>query len=70
MKDWQGRVAVVTGGAGDIGRAIARALLRKGVRVVVSDVEQGALDRAVRELAPLGDGSGIRTDVSKPEAVA
>lgn len=67
--DLKGKVAVVTGGAGDIGRAIARALLRKGARVVVADVEQGAIERAVRELSALGDVHGVRTDVSKPESV-
>ncbi|MEZ4333141.1 MAG: SDR family NAD(P)-dependent oxidoreductase [Myxococcota bacterium] len=69
MKDWKGKVAVVTGGAGDIGKAIAKALLSRGVKVVLSDVEQKALDRAVAELAPLGEVRGIRTDVSKPESV-
>lgn len=69
MMDWKGKVAVVTGGAGDIGRAIARGLLRKGVKVVISDVEQGAIDRALGELASLGDVRGVRTDVSKPESV-
>jgi NAD(P)-dependent dehydrogenase (short-subunit alcohol dehydrogenase family) len=69
MMDWKGKVAVLTGGAGDIGRAIARGLLRKGVKVVISDVEQGAIDRTLGELASLGDVRGVRTDVSKPESV-
>jgi len=69
MKDFKGKVAVVTGGAGDIGKAIVRGLLRKGVKVVLSDVEQSALDRALAELSPLGDVRAIRADVSKPESV-
>jgi NAD(P)-dependent dehydrogenase (short-subunit alcohol dehydrogenase family) len=69
MKDFKGKVAVVTGGAGDIGKAIVRGLLRKGAKVVISDVEQGAIDRALSELSPLGDVRGVRTDVSKPESV-
>jgi NAD(P)-dependent dehydrogenase (short-subunit alcohol dehydrogenase family) len=39
------------------------------VKVVISDVEQGAIDRALGELASLGDVRGVRTDVSKPESV-
>ncbi len=69
MKDFKGKVAVVTGGAGDIGKAIVRGLLRKGAKVVISDVEQGAIDSALSELSPLGDVRGVQTDVSKPESV-
>ena len=69
MKDFEGKVAVVTGGAGDIGKAIVRGLLRRGARVVISDGEQGAIDRALHELSPLGDVRGVPTDVSKPESV-
>ena len=42
-----GMVAVVTGGAGGIGRGIVGALLRRGASVVIADVEQGAIDAAV-----------------------
>ncbi|MEE3188029.1 MAG: SDR family NAD(P)-dependent oxidoreductase, partial [Actinomycetota bacterium] len=37
-------VAVVTGGASGIGLGMARELGRRGVHVVVADIEQGALD--------------------------
>lgn len=69
MEQLDGRVAVVTGGAGGIGRGIARALLEDGARVVLADVEQGALDDAVAGLGPLGEVSGVRTDVSAIESV-
>ena len=70
MQDYTGKIAVVTGGAGDIGKAIAGQLLAEGAKVVVSDVEQSALDAVVKELgAGGGDVTGIRTDVSDPEAV-
>jgi NAD(P)-dependent dehydrogenase (short-subunit alcohol dehydrogenase family) len=65
-----GMVAVVTGGAGGIGRGIVGALLRRGVTVVIADVEQGAIDAAVADLAPLGKVSGHRTDVSDESSVA
>ena len=43
IQDYTNKVAVVTGGAGDIGKAIAKQLLGDGAKVVISDVEQGAL---------------------------
>ena len=64
-----GAVAVVTGGAGGIGRAIATALLRRGSAVVIGDVEEPVLDRTVAELAPLGKVTGVRTDVSDEASV-
>ena len=70
MKDFNGRIAVVTGGASGIGKALVRALLAEGARVVVADVEQGALDKAVQELsAGGGDILGVVTDVSSAESV-
>jgi len=65
-----GAVAVVTGGAGGIGRGIVGALLRRGAAVVIADVEQHALDRAVDELTPLGKVSGRRTDITDENDVA
>lgn len=65
-----GMVAVVTGGAGGIGRGIVGALLRRGATVVIADVEEGALDEAVGALASLGPVSGFRTDISDEESVA
>ncbi len=65
-----GMVAVVTGGAGGIGRGIVGALLRAGSTVVIADVEQSAIDAAIAELSSLGSVSGHRTDVSDERSVA
>ena len=65
-----GMVAVVTGGAGGIGRGIVGGLLRAGSTVVIADVEQSAIDAAVAELSSLGSVSGHRTDVSDERSVA
>ena len=64
-----GMTAVVTGGASGIGKGIARALLRRDARVVIADVEEPVLERAVVELSPLGSVEGVRTDVSDEESV-
>lgn len=65
-----GMVAVVTGGAGGIGRGIVGALLRRGATVVLADIEQSAIDTALSDLASLGNVSGHRTDVSDEHSVA
>lgn len=65
-----GAVAVVTGGAGGIGRGIVGALLRRGATVVIADVEAGAIERAVDDLRPLGDVSGHGVDITDELAVA
>ena len=65
-----GMVAVVTGGAGGIGRGIVGALLRRSATVVIADVEQDAIDAAVEDLAALGPVSGYRTDISDEHSVA
>ncbi len=64
MQDLSGRVAVITGGASGIGLATARRLAGEGMRIVLADVQQDALDVAVKELQGLGaETLGVRTDV-------
>ena len=67
MKDFKGRVAVVTGGASGIGKALAKAFLGEGMKVVIADVEEGALAAACKELG--GEVLGVVTDVTKPDSV-
>lgn len=64
-----GAVAVVTGGAGGIGKGIVRALLAKGATVVIADVEEPALDAAVAQMTGLGAVEGVLCDVSDFDSV-
>lgn len=65
MESLQGKVAVVTGGAGGIGRAMGERFAREGMAVVLADVEQGALNAAVDELRGQSlDVMGVVTDVA------
>jgi NADP-dependent 3-hydroxy acid dehydrogenase YdfG len=63
MQELRDRVAVVTGGASGVGKALAKALLGEGMRVVLADVEEPALASAAAELGRLGRVSTCATDV-------
>ena len=71
MNDIKGKVAVITGGASGIGRATGALLASRGMKVVLADIEQGALDKTVTELCGRSlDVSGVRTDVSKFDSMS
>ena len=66
MKEFAGKVAVVTGGASGIGRAMAERFAKARMKVVVADVEERALAEAAREIGASGTETlAVRTDVSK-----
>jgi NAD(P)-dependent dehydrogenase (short-subunit alcohol dehydrogenase family) len=66
----RGKVAVVTGAASGIGRAMARVFGAAGMKVALADVEAGALREARRELAADGvEAAAFACDVSQPDAV-
>ena len=50
MDQFEGRTAFITGGASGIGLAMARRFAAEGMKIVVADVEEAALDAAVEEL--------------------
>jgi len=71
MKELRGRVAVVTGGASGIGLAMARRFAEEGMRVVLADVEESALEKAARGLALAGfDAAPVVCDVRSWDSVA
>lgn len=64
MQDLTGKVAVVTGGAGGIGRALCEELLAEGMKVVVADVQAEAVESTAKELTERGEIIGVATDVT------
>jgi NAD(P)-dependent dehydrogenase (short-subunit alcohol dehydrogenase family) len=70
VQELRGRVAVVTGAASGIGRALAKRLGAEGMRVVLADVEPAALAGVAEELAAAGVPSlAVRTDVASADSV-
>jgi NAD(P)-dependent dehydrogenase (short-subunit alcohol dehydrogenase family) len=64
MDTLSGKGAVITGGASGIGLATAKVLAGKGAKLVLADIEQAALDRAVQELRDGGaQAHGVVCDV-------
>jgi NAD(P)-dependent dehydrogenase (short-subunit alcohol dehydrogenase family) len=65
MKELAGKTAFVTGAASGIGLGIATALAQAGVKVMLCDIEEGALAKAVEGLKQTNaDVEGVRADVS------
>lgn len=62
---FENKVAVVTGGASGIGKAIAKALASHGARVVIADLN---LEHAT-PVAQAIEGLAVQCDVTKPEAI-
>jgi len=70
MRNFTGKAAFVTGGASGIGLALARALAEADCRVMIADIEQAALDAAVRSLAGVGpEVRGVVCDVADAVSV-
>ena len=67
--DISGKVSVITGGASGIGLETARRLAAAGSRLVLADIEPGALDRAAAELGAATEVLGVVTDVSDKASV-
>ena len=69
--DFAGKVAIVTGAAGGIGRAVSLALAGAGAKVLVVDLSRdGGLETERQILAAGGDAKFVAADVSKSEDVA
>lgn len=70
MRDLSGKVAVITGAGSGFGREFARFGAAQGMKLMLADVQQDALDAAVEEARAAGaDALGARADVSKADDV-
>ncbi len=66
MKEFKGKVAVITGAASGIGRGIAERCVKEEMKVVLADINEADLAKAETELNAMGGTVlGVRTDVSK-----
>jgi NAD(P)-dependent dehydrogenase (short-subunit alcohol dehydrogenase family) len=70
LRELSDRVAVVTGAAGGIGRALARALAAEGMHIALADLDADALAEVAEEVRARGRRAlVVPTDVSKRESV-
>ncbi|MBY6272655.1 SDR family oxidoreductase [Caldibacillus debilis] len=69
MARLDGKAAVITGGAGGIGKETAKLFLQEGAKVVLVDLFDEALEKAKNELSSFGEVLTVRADVTKEEDV-
>lgn len=64
-----GKVCIVTGGAGGLGKDIVKILVERGAKVVFCDINKNLLDAAKEELANRDAIMAVECDITKPDAV-
>ena len=70
MKDFNNRVAVITGGASGVGFALGKALAKRNAKVILADIEEAALSLAIEELTQQNLPASVKvTDVSNFHSV-
>ena len=70
MRDFVGKVAVVTGGAGGIASALVERFTDEGMKAVIADVVPEAVESTTAELRDQGrDVTGVVTDVTSLDSV-
>jgi len=68
---FQGKVAIITGGASGLGLAVARLMAGEGARLVLVDWDQAGLDASAAEISSSGaEARSLRGDVSEPGTAA
>ncbi len=70
MDAFRDRIAVITGGASGIGRAMADAFAERGARLVLADIDEASLAQAEKDLVARGATVlAVPTDVTRRESV-
>jgi NAD(P)-dependent dehydrogenase (short-subunit alcohol dehydrogenase family) len=70
LKEFKDKVAVITGAASGIGFGLAEHAAKEGMKVVLADIEEDALEQAQKQLKEMGvETLAVKTDVSKAEDV-
>jgi NAD(P)-dependent dehydrogenase (short-subunit alcohol dehydrogenase family) len=69
LPELAGKVAVITGGAGAFGMGLARAFLDEQLKVVLADIDEAALERAVAALGPDAEVLAVHADVTDPQSM-
>ena len=70
MKDLEGKVAFITGGANGAGFGMAQAFAKNGMKVVIADIREDSLDRAMAHFGRNSNVHSIRLDVTDREGFA
>ena len=71
IKEFEGKVVVITGGASGIGLGLAKAFAKRGMKLVLADINKEALDKVSKEFEDKNiEVLTVITDVSDPEQVA
>lgn len=69
-KNVRGQLALVTGGASGLGRAVALKLAQEGCNIVIADVHENNTDKTVKDLENMGiSAKGYKVDVSKLDEI-
>ncbi len=70
MNKLEGKVAVITGGAGNLGKTAAELFLQEGAKVALVDYDEKNLASCVEQLAVIGEVIGITADVTSEKDVS
>lgn len=70
MGTFEEKIAIITGGASGIGRALGEELARRGARIILADVNEALLEETAESIRRAGfHAKGVRLDVTDSEAV-